>query len=300
MKVAITGSSGLIGSALISFLEKEKNEIYNLVRVRTNLLPNEIAWDFQRGVINPPLLEGLDVVVHLAGENIMGRWTKAKKEKIRESRIKGTQLLCQALCQLQRPPSVLICASAIGYYGNRAEEVLTEQSAKGEGFLADVCEEWEEAARPAAEKGIRTINLRLGMVLSSKRGALQRMLPIFKLGLGGEMGSGCQYVSWIVIDDLMRIIEYAINQASLAGPLNAVSPHPVTHAALTKALGHALDRPTFLSMPAFMVKLIFGELGEELLLSSQRVKPEKLEQTGFQFNYPYLEEALHYLLNHQA
>lgn len=297
MKIVVTGSSGLIGSTLIPYLEKNKNEVYKLVRGRANLIGNEFAWDPQQGVVNPPLLEGLDAVVHLAGENIMGRWTRSKKERIRESRVRGTQLLCQALCQLERPPSVLICASAIGYYGNRGDEILTEQSSKGEGFLADVCEEWEEAARSAAERGIRTINLRLGMVLSPKGGALKQMLPIFKWGMGGNMGSGFQYVSWIAIHDLMRIIDFAINQDSLAGPLNAVSPNPVTNAELTKVLGHLLDRPTFLTMPAFMVKLVFGELGDELLLSSQRVKPTKLEEGGFQFNNPYLEEALQHLLN---
>jgi uncharacterized protein (TIGR01777 family) len=297
MKILITGSSGLVGSALISFLEKNKQDIYKLVRVRADLLTHEIAWDPQRGIMNPSRLEGLDAVVHLAGENIMGFWTEAKKKRIRDSRVKGTQLLCQALCQLQKLPSVLICASAVGYYGDRGNEILTEQSPRGEGFLAGVCEEWEEATRLAAEKGIRTLNLRFGMVLSSQGGALQQMLPIFKSGLGGQMGSGSQYVSWITIDDLVRIVDYALNRESLAGPLNAVTPYPVTNTELTKALGHVLHRPTLMSMPAFMVKLIFGELGKELLLSSARVEPKKLEDEGFQFEYPQLEEALRYLLN---
>ncbi len=295
MKVLVTGSSGLIGSALIPSLEKNKNKVYKLVRARSDLLANEITWDPQQGIINPSLLEGLDAIVHLAGENILGRWTEAKKARIRESRVKGTQLLCQALCRLRHPPSVVVCASAIGYYGNRGDEVLTEQSAKGTGFLAEVCEEWEEATRAAVEKGIRIINLRIGMVLSPNGGALKQMLPIFKLGLGGRIGDGNQYVSWIAIDDLVRVIEYAIKQQSLAGPLNAVAPHPVTNQELTKTLGHLLNRPTFLLMPAFIVRLIFGELGEETLLSSQRVEPKKLEETGFKFDFSYLEEALGYL-----
>jgi uncharacterized protein (TIGR01777 family) len=239
----------------------------------------------------------LDVVVHLAGENIMGYWTQGKKERIRTSRVNGTRLLCQSLCQLRDPPSVFICASATGYYGNRGNEILTETSSKGEGFLADVCEEWEEATRAASERGIRTLNLRIGMVLSSEGGALKYMLPIFKGGLGGRIGPGNQYVSWIVIDDLVRIIEHVIKQEHLAGPINSVAPEPVTNAELTKTLGHVLHRPTFLSVPTFAVQLIFGELGKELLLSSQRVKPEKLEKSGFQFDYPHLEEALRHLFN---
>jgi uncharacterized protein (TIGR01777 family) len=296
MKILVTGASGLIGSTLVLSLEKNNHEVYKLVRARANLLVHEIAWDPQQGIINPSLLEGLDAVVHLAGENIMGRWSEAKKARIRNSRVKGTQLLCRSLCLLRRPPPVVVCASAIGYYGNRKDEVLTEQSTKGAGFLADVCEEWEEATRPAAEKGIRIINLRIGMVLSARGGALKQMLPIFKLGLGGRMGSGDQYVSWIAIDDLVRIIEYAINQESLAGPLNAAAPYPVTNQELAKTLGHILHRPAFFLMPACVVKLIFGELGEETLLSSQRVKPQKLEETGFKFDYPHLEEALRHLL----
>lgn len=296
MKVLVTGSSGLVGSALISSLEKNKNEVYKLVRVRADLLAREIAWNPEQGVINPSLLEGMDAVVHLAGENIIGRWTQSKKKHIRESRVVGTQLLCRALCELKTPPSVFICASAIGYYGNRESEILTEESSKGEGFLAGVCEEWEEATRLAAAKGIRTLNLRIGMVLSAQGGPLKQMLPAFKAGIGGRLGSGSQYISWIAIDDLVRIIDYAIQHEHLAGPLNAVSSHPITNQEFTQVLGHILRRPTFFSIPAFMVKLIFGQLGEEVLLSSTRVKPKKLEEEGFQFNYPYLEQALKVLV----
>jgi uncharacterized protein len=296
MKILVTGSSGLVGTALISFFKKEHHEVYKLIRLRADLLPNEIAWDPERGVINPSLLEGFDAVVHLAGENIMGRWTTSKKKRIKESRVKGTQLLCQSLCQLKKPPQVLISASAIGYYGNRGDEILTEQSTKGEGFLADVCEEWEEATRLAAEKGIRVVNLRIGMVLSPHGGALKQMLPIFKLGLGGRMGPGNQYVSWVAIDDLVRVIDYAIHQESLAGPLNAVAPYPVTNEEMTKIMGHILHRPTFLAMPTFMVELVFGELGKEVLLSSARAEPKKLEAAGFQYGSSRLEEALRKML----
>lgn len=294
MKILITGSSGLIGSALFNFLEK-KHEVYKLVRKQTPLLASEIAWHPQQEKINSSL-EGLDVIIHLAGESLIGRWSKAKKKRIRESRVNGTQLLCQSLCQLSKPPSIFICASAVGYYGDRGSEILDEQSCKGKGFLADVCQEWEKATWQAAEKGIRTINLRIGMVLSAKGGALKQMLPIFKLGLGGTMGPGTQYISWITIDDLLQVIEHAINQKSLSGPLNAVTAYPITNKELTKTLGSILHRPTFLSMPTFMVNLIFGELGKELLLNSNRAEPKKLKETGFQFAYPFLEEALKHLL----
>lgn len=297
MKIIITGSSGLVGTALVSFFRKEHHEVYKLVRVRADLQNDEIAWDPERGVINPNLIEGFDVVIHLAGENIMGRWTESKKKRIKESRVKSTSLLCQSLNQLKKPPHVFISASAVGYYGNRGDDILTEQSVKGKGFLANVCEEWEEATRLAAEKGIRVINLRFGMILSSCGGALKQMLPIFKLGLGGKMGSGNQYVSWIAIDDLVRAINYIIHQESLAGPINAVSPDPVTNEEMTKTLGKVLHRPTFLAMPTFMVELVFGELGKDVLLSSARVKPSKLEEAGFQYRYPHLEEALTAILN---
>ena len=296
MKVLVTGSSGLIGSALIPFLKERNHQIYKLVRIRADSLPHEIAWDPDRGVINPSLLEGLDAVVHLAGENLMGWWTATKKEKIRTSRVKGTRLLCRALSHLKQPPGVLVCASAVGYYGNRGDEILTEQSSRGRGFLADVCEEWEEATQATSEKGIRTLNLRFGMVLSPKGGALKQMLPIFKWGLGGQLGLGDQYVSWISIDDLTRVINYVIQEEKLAGPVNAVTPYPVTNAELTKTLGYILHRPTFFPMPTFAVRLIFGELGQGLLLSSERVQPKKLVGAGFRFDYPHLKEALRALL----
>lgn len=295
MKILVSGTSGLVGSALVSFLTKGQHEVYALVRTRADLHPHEIAWDSQRGVVSPALLEGFDAVVHLAGESITGRWTAEKKKHIYESRVHGTRLLCQALSQLQHPPSVLVCASAIGYYGNRGDEILTEQSNKGGGFLSDVCAEWEEATRLAAEKGIRVVNLRSGVILSPKGGALKQMLPPFQWGVGGQMGSGTQYMSWIALDDVVTIIHEVLQQYRLAGPVNVVSPHPVTNAEFTKTLGRVLQRPTFLNMPAFAVKLVFGEMGEELLLSSARVQPKKLEQMDFQFAYPDLEGALRHL-----
>ncbi len=297
MKILITGSSGFIGSALTAFFKEKGYATRKLVRRRVNLSSDEIAWDPEKGELSSSSLEGLSVVIHLAGEGMVGRWTEAKKKHIRESRIKGTQLLCRTLCQLKNPPLLFICASAIGYYGYCNDKILTEKSPNGIGFLAEVCKQWEEAAKRVTEKGIRTIHLRMGVVLSSQGGFLKYMLPIFKLGLGGKIGPGTQYISWIAIDDLVRVIDYAINQKSLFGPLNAVAPYPVTNRELIKTLGHYLYRPTFLSVPTFMVNLIFGELGKEILLGSSYVKPYQLKKSGFQFRYPYLKDALKDYLN---
>lgn len=296
MKILVSGSSGLVGSALISFLKENHYDVYKLVRVRADLLPNEIAWDPERGVINPSLLEGFDAVVHLAGESILGRWSQSKKKKIYESRVKGTQLLSHTLSQLKKPPEVWIVASAIGYYGNKGNVIVNEQSVGGDGFLAHVCKEWEKVTKGASEKGIRVINLRLGMVLSKDGGALKQMLPVFKLGLGGQLGWGTQFVSWIAIDDLVRLIDFAIHQEKLTGPVNAVTPYPVTNQEMTQLLGKILHRPTFLTMPAFMVEWVFGEMGKEVLLSSTRVEPMKLEEAGFRYDYPRMEEALKALI----
>lgn len=297
MKVLITGSSGLIGSATVDFFNKPENQVYKLVRGKANSSNNEIGWDPEKGIIHRSELEGFDVVIHLGGENIMGRWTDSKKKRIEESRVKGTDLICKSLCDLKKPPSVFISASAIGYYGNRGEEILDEHSPKGKGFLADVCQKWEESTRVIVEKGVRVVNLRIGMVLSATGGALKEMLPIFKLGLGGKMGGGDQIISWIVINDLVRVIDFAIHQENLAGPLNAVTPYPVTNKEMTKILGHLLHRPTFFTLPKFMINLIFGELGKEVFLSSARVRPKKLEALEFQYQYPCLETALGALLH---
>jgi uncharacterized protein (TIGR01777 family) len=237
-------------------------------------------------------LEGLDAVIHLAGESIQGRWTPNKKARIRESRFKGTRLLADALAQLAKPPKVFISASAIGYYGDRGDEVLREDSSPGNGFLAEVVREWEAATEPASKKGIRVVNVRTGIVLGSEGGALGQMLTPFKMGVGGRIGSGQQYMSWIALDDEVGAIEHALKTESLRGPVNFVGPSPVRNTEFTKVLGKVLSRPTVFPLPAFAVKTVFGQMGEELLLFSQRVEPSRLTASGYKFRYPELEGAL--------
>lgn len=297
MKILVTGSSGLIGSELIHFLTTGGHEVKKLVRKVHHKESAEISWDPQHQLIDKEGLEGLDVVIHLAGENIgNGRWTEEKKKQILNSRVEGTKLLANALASLKNPPKVFICASAVGFYGDRGEEVLDEKSAKGSGFLSDVCEQWERATQPAAEKGIRVVNLRFGMVLSPKGGGLKQMLSAFQWGLGGRIGSGEQYVSWISIDDVLGIIAFVLHRESLSGPINAVSQHPVKNRDFTRILGHVLHRPTFMAIPAFLARRLFGQMADEVLLSSVRAEPRVLMKEGFHFSTPTLERALRHLL----
>ena len=251
MNVLVSGSSGLVGSALVAALNADGHRVKRLVRAAVRDAEDEVGWDPAGGVLDPAGLEGLDAVVHLAGENIAsGRWTTAKKARIRDSRVKGTELLCQTLARLDRPPKTLVSTSAVGYYGDRGDEVLTEDSPPGHGFLAEVCEAWEAATEPAAAKGIRVVRLRIGVVLSPRGGALAKMLPAFKMGLGGRIGNGRQYMSWITLDDLVGVIRFALTNNELSGPVNAVSPNPVTNLEFTKTLGRVLHRPTVLPLPA--------------------------------------------------
>jgi uncharacterized protein (TIGR01777 family) len=257
----------------------------------------EVPWDPAARSIATPGLEGLDAVVHLAGESIAsGRWTAEKKARIRNSRVQGTQVLCEAFGQLARPPQVLVSASAIGYYGDRGTTVLREESRPGSDFLAEVCRAWEAATAPAVQRGIRVVLLRFGVVLSANGGALAKMLLPFKLGLGGVIGSGQQYMSWIALDDVIGAIQHALSTESLHGPANAVAPHPVTNREFTKTLGRVLRRPTLVPLPAFAARLAFGEMADALLLASQRVEPGRLLQSGYVFRYPELENALRHLL----
>lgn len=297
MNILLSGSHGLIGSALIPFLTAEGHQVIRLVRSLSPAEGPQILWNPPTGTMDPASLEGLDGVVHLAGESLAGRrWTAAQKARIRQSRVQGTQLLCQVLASLSQPPSTLICASAVGYYGSRGEEVVDETSPAGRGFLAAVCQEWEAATEPAIQKGIRVVHLRFGMVLSAAGGALALMLPAFRAGIGGLLGTGRQWMSWIALDDVVGALYHVLLTASLRGPVNVVTPHPVTNREFTSTLGKVLGRPTLFAMPAFAARLVFGEMADELLLASLRVDPVRLRETGYSFRFPHLEEALRHLL----
>jgi uncharacterized protein (TIGR01777 family) len=295
MTVLVTGSTGLLGSALVPFLVGQGHRVIRLVRKDPK--SDEVRWDPEAGAIDTAGLEGLDAVVHLAGENIAeGRWNAKKKASIRDSRVNGTRLLAESLAGLEAPPDVLVSASAIGYYGDRDDEILREDSPAGSGFLPDVCLAWEAAAQPAAQKGIRTVNLRTGVVLSAEGGALAKMLFPFKMGAGGVIGSGNQYMSWISIHDTISIVHHALTTDAPQGPINTVAPTPVTNREFTRILGRVLSRPTLFPMPAFAARLAFGEMADALLLASTRVEPVRLQETGYSFQHPQLEGALRHIL----
>lgn len=292
MKLLISGSHGLVGKALVKSLEAAGHEIFRLVRHAPGP-DSEIEWSPDRYSIALARLEGFDAVINLAGESIAsGRWDEEKKRKIRESRVKGTKLLSDALANLARPPKTLISASAIGYYGNRGDELLTETSPPGDDFLAGVCVEWENSTAHAAEKGIRVVNTRFGIILDSEGGALAKMLTPFRMGVGGKIGSGKQWMSWIALDDVVGALKDALTNETLKGPVNFVAPNPVWNTEFTKTLGKALSRPTLFPIPAFGIRLLFGEMADALLLSSQRVEPQKLTQSDYGFKHATLESAL--------
>lgn len=292
MRIVVTGASGLIGTALRQGWASD--EITPLTRSYDG---SGVRWDPAAGTIDAAGLEGHDAVVHLAGENLAtGRWTKKKKARIFESRAKGTALLAEALAGLERKPAVLVSGSAVGIYGNRYGERLREYDDPGRGFLADVCKAWEAATKPAEDAGIRVVHARTGLVLSKDGGPLKKMLLPFKLGLGGRLGKGDQYMSWIHIDDIVRALRHCIETTTLSGPVNLAAPNPVTNREFTKALGRVLRRPTILPMPAFAARLAFGELADEALLAGQRADPERLRQTNFEFLHADLEKTLRNLL----
>ncbi len=294
MRIAISGATGLVGSALAGALRAEGSEVVRLVR--RDPAEADILWDPTAASLDATALSALgdcSVVVHLAGENIAtGRWTADKKRRIRESRVHSTRLLAESLATIEQKPQALISASAIGYYGDAGDQLLSESSPTGDDFLAEVCAAWESAAAPAREAGIRVVNVRIGVVLSDQGGALAKMLTPFRLGLGGRVGCGKQYMSWIALPDLVGVIRHAIHSESLSGPLNSVAPAPVTNAEFTRTLGKVLGRPTLFPMPAFVARTMFGEMGDALLLSSTRVSSEKLQQSGYRFEFPDLESAL--------
>ena len=296
MNILVTGARGLIGRALVPFLASAGHRVIRLVRSKAGSGAGDVAWDPTAGTLDRAAFGGLDAVVHLAGENIFGRWTASKKARIRDSRGRATQLLCESLAQLSPPPRVLVCASAVGYYGDRGAEALREESAPGNSFLAEVCQEWEAATQVATDRGIRVVNLRLGMVLTPAGGALVTMLLPFRLGLGGRFGSGRQFMSWIALDDLLEVVRHALTTEGLRGPVNAVSPNPVTNLEFTRILGRVLSRRTLFPVPGFAAHLVLGEMADALLLASARVDPARLLATGFRFRFPELESALRHLL----
>jgi uncharacterized protein (TIGR01777 family) len=293
-KILVSGSTGLIGTALLSALRTSGYEVTCLVRGGTSG-KEQIGWDPARPLA-PESVSGFDAVVHLAGESIVDRWTDAKKRRIRESRVQGTRNLAAALAAAPQRPQLLISASAIGYYGDRGEETLREDSSSGDGFLPEVCREWEEAAEPVTKAGIRSVQIRIGVVLSASGGALHAMLLPFRMGVGGKMGSGRQWMSWVNIDDLVGAIQHVIKCDMLRGPVNVVAPNPVRNAEFTKVLASVLSRPAIFPMPAFAARLVFGQMGDELLLASQRVEPAKLLTSGYFFKKSDLKTALEAIL----
>lgn len=298
MRVLVSGSTGLIGSALVSSLRAHGHEVVRLVRSPRRVDEPAIRWDPEGGTLDLAALGGFDTVVHLAGESISAsRWTASQKARIRESRVLGTGLLCRSLARIARRPRVIMCASAVGYYGDRGEEILTEASGSGSGFLAGVCREWEGAAIPAVDAGIRVVHARFGIVLSPNGGALAQMLPVFRLGSGGPLGSGLQFVSWVAIDDALGAIEHAIVTPAVRGPMNVAAPGPVTNREFVAILAQVLARPARLAVSAVALRLMLGEMADEMLLASARLEPGRLLATGYAFRYPVLEGALRHLLS---
>ena len=295
MKILVTGATGLVGSALVPFLAGGGHEVSRLGRAAAGA--GDIRWDPDAGVLDAAALEGFEGVIHLAGENVAsGRWTEARKRRIKESRVNGTRLLAETLAGLERPPRVLVSASAVGFYGDRGEDELTEGSPAGAGFLSDVCREWEAATEAAEGKGIRVAHARLGVVLARDGGALAKMLTPFRLGAGGIIGNGRQYMSWITLDDTVAAIGHLLATEAASGPVNVVAPAAVTNREFTKPLGRVLRRPPLFPMPGFAARLAFGEMADALLLASTRVKPAGLLDSGYAFRHGTLGEGLRHVL----
>lgn len=292
-RTLITGANGFVGTALQGYLAQQGREVSRLVRVPSPGDRSSFAWDDARGELDRACFEDVSQVVHLAGDNIAsGRWTPGKRARILDSRTGPTRLLCEAMSRLPSPPRVLVSASAVGYYGDRGAELLDEDSTRGSGFLSDVCQAWELATEPARKAGIRCVLLRIGMVLSDRGGALPRMVRAFRWGLGGRIGSGRQFMSWITLADLLAAIQHCFTHQDVSGPVNAVAPGPVTNAEFTAELGRTLHRPTLFPLPAALAKLLLGEMAEAILLSSARAHPARLLRSGFVFQSPTLPQAL--------
>lgn len=292
MKIVLSGASGLVGSGLVRHLQQDGAEIHPLVRRRTAAGSTGIYWDPSAGEIEADRLEGMEAVIHLAGENLAGLWTAGKKRRISTSRVEGTRLLSEALAGLKNPPRLLLCASAVGFYGSRGDMVVDEDSPQGEGFLAELCRAWEAAADPARQAGIRVVHSRFGLILDPAGGALGPLLPLLRLGLGGPLGNGRQYWSWVAMQDVHRALAFILHQESISGAVNITAPAPVTNREFIRAAARQLHRPAFLPAPAFALRLLLGQMADEMLLSSSRVAPQKLLQAGFSFTYPELKAAL--------
>jgi len=291
MKLVVSGASGLVGSALVEHLQAQGHDVWTLVRRHPG--KKELFWDVRGQQIDSFGFNDIDAVVHLAGESIAGsRWSENKKCRIKESRVAGTRLLCRTLAALKHPPKVLVSASAVGFYGDGGDQILTEDSPAGTNFLAEVCTAWEAETRVAKEAGIRVVNLRVGIVLAKNGGALKPMVPAFRMGLGGPLGTGQQWMSWIALPDLVRVIVHCMDDCSISGPVLGVSPTPVTQKTFARALGRALRRPALLPAPGFALKLLMGEMGQQLLLDGQRCIPRRLNETGFEWHFPDLLPAL--------
>jgi len=297
MKIAISGSSGLIGRQICDYFSREGHQISKIVRassLRSDPSDKFIIWDTKKDLIEKEKLEGHDVIIHLAGANVgKGRWTKERMDLIRSSRIKGTSLIARTISELKERPKIFFSASSLGFYGNRGpEEIMYEYSSSGKGFLSEVVEQWEAQTKPASKVGIRVVHLRIGIVLASDGGVLGRMLPVFKLGFGGRLGSGSQIMSWIALKEIPMIIEHLIQRIELKGPVNLVSPNPVSNLEFSKTLGSVLRKPVIFHLPEFILKILFGKKAQGLLLSGSKVYPGKLEQTGYSFKYSELKQTL--------
>ncbi|MFQ5766605.1 MAG: TIGR01777 family oxidoreductase [Acidobacteriota bacterium] len=298
MRILVTGSSGMVGSALVQRFQREGHQVCRLIRTDRPVRGEALLWDPAAGVLDNATVADFAAVVHLAGASIAAkRWSPSQMNRITESRVKGTQLISRHLARLSAPPGTLVIASAVGYYGDRGEEILDEDASAGRGFLARVCRQWEAAAEPAREAGIRVVHLRFGMILSRHGGALKTMLLPFRLGLGGRVGSGRQYMSWVSLTDALRVIQRVLTDRTIQGPVNVVTPHPVRNLEFARLLGRVLRRPAFLPLPATAARLLLGRMADELLLASTRVRPARLTAVGFRFRHEELEAALRYILD---
>ncbi len=295
MKILVTGSSGLVGSSLVPYLTGAGHFVARLVRHNPVRERGDILWEPVSAKIERAKLEGFDAVIHLAGENLLGLWTSGRKQRLIASRVQATEFLSESLAALQQRPKILLSASAIGYYGSRGDQWLNEQTPAGTGFVAELCQDWERATAIAERAGLRVVNMRFGLVLSRRGGLLAQMLPLFRTGLGGPLGLGRQYMSWITMDDLLGVVQHLLSRDNLRGPINVVAPDPVTNRDFTRTLGRVLRRPALLPVPSPLLRLLPGGMADQTMLASQRVEPGELRQSGYKFVFPELEDALRHL-----